>query len=129
MHVSSVDAGCFCTKVMAKSVLLAQGRCAYALYVCVEVVPRWQREQREYRPSSVLAALSLACFTGSEWFAQLVETAFLLSRLFVFLRVLCPRRQINGGKDLPREFLEDMFTSIKENEIQVRHVGQVPPHR
>ncbi|CAN0034927.1 unnamed protein product, partial [Ectocarpus fasciculatus] len=28
-------------------------------------------------------------------------------------------RQINGGKDLPREFLEDMYTSIKENEIQV----------
>lgn len=31
--------------------------------------------------------------------------------------MLC--RQINGGKDLPREFLESMFTSIKENEIQV----------
>ncbi|CAM9741848.1 unnamed protein product, partial [Ectocarpus sp. 8 AP-2014] len=27
--------------------------------------------------------------------------------------------QINGGKDLPREFLEDMYISIKENEIQV----------
>ncbi|CAN0525789.1 unnamed protein product, partial [Laminaria digitata] len=29
-------------------------------------------------------------------------------------------RQINGGKDLPREFLEGIFTSIKANEIQVR---------
>ena len=28
-------------------------------------------------------------------------------------------RQINGGKDLPREFLEGVFTSIKANEIQV----------
>ncbi len=29
------------------------------------------------------------------------------------------RRQINAGKDLPREFLEDVFDSIKNNEIQV----------
>ncbi|CAM9821287.1 unnamed protein product, partial [Hapterophycus canaliculatus] len=28
-------------------------------------------------------------------------------------------RQINGGKDLPRDFLEDVFDSIKNNEIQV----------
>ena len=29
-----------------------------------------------------------------------------------------PLRQINGGKDLPREFLEGIYASIKANEIQ-----------
>lgn len=28
-------------------------------------------------------------------------------------------RQINGGEDLPREFLEEVFTSIRDIEIQV----------
>lgn len=48
------------------------------------------------------------------WFAVCFG---LIHAAVVLPSTLC--RQINGGKDLPREFLEDVFDSIKNNEIQV----------
>lgn len=67
------------------------------------------------------------CFILTVVRFAVVDICFRVIDPFCFMR--CFVRQINAGEDLPREFLVEVYNSIKEHEIQVPYEKTSPTAR